>query len=567
VGPIEVRGVSRMSRREVLRRSGLLSLAAFGHGVLAACTPTTGGTASQQPSAQDQPVKGGNLVEGRYVEDASLLQPVLAPSTPFTYLLFQGLIDYNVDGSLRPLLAQSLPKVSSDGLSYTFDLRKDVKWSDGTPLTADDVVFTYRTMYHPDYKAFPSYRRASLESILADVKVIDPYTVVMTTKKVSAAFVANECVDLLMPKHILGNVAPAALKDHPFNQAPTVSSGPFKFKEWVKGDHLTGVRNELYHGGLPYLDSYITRFMPQEAVINALKTGEIDTGQLSLAGRFDELKTVPNLNFFTFATISGYHFFYNLSKVFFADKVVRQALWYAADFEGMNKAVLFGYGGVPTSTGVFPPASWANDPNGKPVHAFDKAKANALLEQAGWKLGSGAIRAKDGIPLKFEILVPALDAWTQAAQILQQGWKDVGCDAAVRPVQINQLTQAGLDRTFDVLMWSLQPSGKADPDPSGAFHSRQAAKGGLNYSSYQNAQVDSLLDQAVATFDQTQRKELYRQLQSVLNEDIPNFTSTWVAFGWATNKRVKGMGSEQLGSSYTMHRRWFLDKVWVTDGR
>jgi peptide/nickel transport system substrate-binding protein len=564
-----------LSRREVLRRGGLVAIAAVGAPIVASCTPGTSQQATQTAQPQEQAVKGGNLVDARNVENKSLLPVLESPLSPVVNAMFESLLTTGTDGALMPLIAASLPKVSADGLTYTFDIRKDVKWSDGRPLTADDVVFTYRTMFHDDYKAFPSYRRADLSGTLADIKATDPYTVVMTTKRLSASFLANQTRDLIIPKHVLGDVPAAALAAHPFGQAPTVSSGPFKFKEWKIGDHMTGVRNELYYRGVPYLDSYVLRLIPdQAAIINGLKTGEIDmAAQTGTFSRYDELKTISNLNFFTYGVGQGPRIWFNLdpaapaSKIF-SDKAVRQALWYASDIAGINNAVLFKYGSIPSSTGVFPTAWWPNDPNGKPALAFDKAKAAALLDQAGWRVGAGGVRSKDGTALKFELLTSSdNDAWLQTAQILQQNWKDVGADVGVRAQRFAQLITASLDRTFDVLMQSTPYSqgGNPDPDPSEAYHSRTAVKGARNYSSYKNPQVDTLLDQAISTLDQAKRKEIYAQLQAVMNEDIPSFNTPFWAYGWAANKRVKGIGPDRIGT-YTGNR-WWMHQVWVTDGK
>ena len=569
----------RISRREILKRTGYFAFATIGVPLLEACTPgvvapqnSGQGVQAATQSPQELPVKGGNLIDARNVEDNSLL-PGLPQNTPIATALFEGLLTTKPDGSLIPILAKSLPKVSVDGLSYTFDLRTDVKWSDGVPLTADDVVFTYKTLYHPDYAAFPSSRRGVLAGILTDVQATDSQTVVMTTNALNASFLANQTRDLVIPAHILGQVAPDALATHAFNKMPTVSSGPFKFKEWQASDHVTLVRNDLYYRGAPNLDSYVVRFIPQTGIITGLQTGEIDSAMIIDFSRYDELKTVPNVNFIAYGVGQGPRIWYNLdpsaeASKLFSDKAVRQALWYAADISGINTAVLYNYGSIPSSTGVFPTSWWPNDPNGKPALGFDKAKAEAMLDSAGWRRDSSGIRSKDSNPLKFEIMTDSNStAWVQTAQVLQQSWKDIGADVSVRSIPTPQLIAASLDRSFDVLMQSTpySQSGNPDPDPSEAFHSRTAVKGSRNYSSYKNPQVDQLLDQAISTLDVPTRKQLYIQLQAILNEDIPSFNTPFWAYGWATNKRVRGMGADYIGTFGS--NRWFMYQAWVTDGK
>jgi peptide/nickel transport system substrate-binding protein len=516
------------------------------------------------------------MVEARATENKSLLPILEAPNGPFPGTLFMGLYGTKPDGSLVPVLAQDLPQISADGMTYTVNMRKEAKWSDGAPLTADDVVYTYQLMFDPMYKAVPSFRRADLEGILADIQATDPYTVVMKTKRPSASFLPNQLRDGLVPKHIMGEVAPEAFATNPFSTAPSVASGPFKFQEWKTGDHVTGVRNDAYFRGPPNLDTYVVKLVTDpNSAITQVVTGEVDyflaTGTFS---RYDEMIATPNRSTYLVTVGQGPRIWYNLdpaapaSKIF-ADKLVRQALRYAANVEGMNSAVLFNYGALPSSSGVFPPYWWPNNPDGQPAYTFDKAKAEALLDQAGWTRGSSGIREKAGAPLKFELMTSSDNVtWQSIATVLQQNWRDVGVDVNLRVLRFAQLITASLDRDFDVLMQSspYSQSGNPDPDPAEAFHSRTAIKGGRNYSNYKNPQVDSLLDQAVGTLDQAQRKQLYFQLQDILNDEVPSFNTPFWKYLAFINKRVVNMGVERIGP-LTGYTRYFMNETWVTDGK
>lgn len=561
------RGANHLSRRDVLKGAAAVAAAAIVAPAAAACAPA----AAPAPAATAAPVKGGHITEGS-VTGATDLSPIRSSFNLLTTTMYVGLLALLPDGSLTPRLAQALPKLSADGLTYTFDLRKDAKWTDGAAVTAADVVFTYKLMYHPDYKAVTSPFRADLEASVADVRAPDPNTVVIQLKTPRAAFITTHSQYGLLPEHILGTVPAAAINSHEFNTAPKVTNGPFKLLEWINDDHITVARNDTYYGGAPYLDRYIIKFADQSSILEQLKTGEIDLFRANVFSRFDELANQPNLDFNVIPTGNGPRIYFNLdpaapvSKIF-QSKAVRQALRYAADIQGYNNAVLFKVGAIPSSTGVFQPASWANNPNGKPAYTLDKAKAEQLLDADGWKRGASGVRAKDGLALKFELLTSAdSQEWQQGAAILQQNWKDIGADVSIRAPRNAQQIQNALDREFEVIMQTPPYATNVDPDPSQGFHSRGAVKGARNFSNYKNAQVDQLLDQAATTLDQAKRKDLYFQLQDIINEDIPSFNTPFTSQGWTHNKRIKGVGPE-VYSGFLNATRWFLERAYVTDGK
>src|SRR4029077_2701204 len=166
-----------------------------------------------------------------------------------------------------PMLASAPPTVSSDQLTFTFKLRPNLKWSDGQPLTADDVVFTYNLIFSPDTKDYVSRYRAQLEGYLQSVTASDPQTVVFTFSKVLANFVDTHCRYGILPKHVLGSVSPKALNTHDFfTKGPTISSGQFKFNRWDKGQQVVLERNDNYWGGASHLDQYILTVVPNAVV-------------------------------------------------------------------------------------------------------------------------------------------------------------------------------------------------------------------------------------------------------------------------------------------------------------
>jgi len=270
------RFLDEWSRRDFLKRTGgaaaYLAFMAGGAEWLAACGPGTTGVT---------PKKGGHVVEGNF-SDIRTLNSMLSSDTASNQvigLLFDGLLNSRANGDLIGALAKDLPEQSSDGLTYTFKLRDGLKWSDGQPITSDDVKFTYQLAYDPQYKDFKSPRRGDLEKYIASIDTPDPQTVVIKTTQVFAPFLGSHGLYGILPKHVLGTMDGKALNTADYNSAPTVSNGPFKFVKWDKGQQVTTERNDSYWAGAANLDQWIYKVLPDSvAVTNQLKTGEIDIG-------------------------------------------------------------------------------------------------------------------------------------------------------------------------------------------------------------------------------------------------------------------------------------------------
>ena len=558
------------SRRDFLRRMG--AAAAFagfmagGLEFLEACG--NGGGGSGQPTQQAK--NGGHVVEGNFT-DISFMNSVLSSDTASNQvisMLFEGLIGSKPNGELVPRLAQSMPQASSDGTTYTFKLRPNLKWSDGQPLTSDDVLFTFNLMFAPEFKDVNSPRRSDLEQHVQSITAPDPQTVVFKMKSTWAPFLALHAVREIMPKHVLGSLAAKAINTADFNSAPSVTSGMFKFVRWDKGQQVVMARNENYFDGPVHLDQYVYKVVPDSVtLVNQLKTGEIDFGPVD-PSLWDSLGTVDTLNRidpFGIPTFTFYAYQLDPSKPagkLFQDKAVRQALLYALDRQQMADKVYFKQATVADS--VEPPISWSHS-NAKPVYTFDKKKAESLLDGAGWTKGADGIRAKNGVQLKFEMITNQGNKQRESLlQIMQQSWKDIGVDATPRLIQFPQLvTQITNQRTFDVFLVGFNWS--QDPDESQLFSSTSANPGGFNGFQFKNAQVDTLLSQAAATLDQGKRKEAYAKFQDLMSEESPAPILLYTKGLWAVSKRVQGISGSVFGSYNQFTSRFFFKDVWVSD--
>jgi peptide/nickel transport system substrate-binding protein len=560
------RFLGEWSRRDFLKRTGgaaaYLAFMAGGGELLAACGGGNNNT-SQTPK------KGGHVVEGNFT-DVRTFNSMLSSDTASNQvigLMFDGLLNSKKNGDLIPALASDMPQTSTDGLTYTFKLRSNLKWSDGQPITSDDVKFTYQLAYDPQYSDFASPRRGDLSKYIASIDTPDQQTVVIKTTQVFAPFLPSHGTYGILPKHVLGTLSGKDLNSADFNNGPTVVNGAFKFVKWDKGQQVTMARNDSYWGGAPYLDQWIYKVLPDSvAVTNQLKTGEIDIGPVD-PGQYDALKTTDSVALSEFPVPTFTFYAYNLDPnkpagKMFGDRSVRQALLYALDRKQIVTAIFFGHGSVANS--VEPPTSWAYKANPTMVYDFDKSKAESLLDSAGWTKGSDGIRAKGGVKLKFTMITNSGNKQRESMlQVMQQSWHDIGVEATPSLIEFPQLVTQIVDtRTFDMFLVGFNWS--EDPDESPLYHSRNTAPGGFNGADFKNTQVDQILDQALSTLDKNQRKQLYFQFQDIMSVEVPSPVILFNTGIYGVNKRVQGT---DFGPFNQFGQRPWNYKTWVTDGK
>jgi peptide/nickel transport system substrate-binding protein len=570
------RFLDEWSRRDFLRgMGGALAFSAFlagGVELLEAC--------GNQPSAQNVAVKkGGHVAEGS-TSDPTTFNYIFITDTASAIpqgLMFASLLNQRGDGALIPEIAKSVPKVESDQLTYKFDLRQDVTWSDGQPLTADDVLFTFNLMFGSvyDYKAINSPNWPDLQQYLESVTAPDKYTVVMKTKVPYAPFLTNYGTLSPLPKHVLEPLAlkaPGDFRKIDYNFAPTVVSGPFLFDRWDKSQQVALKANAKHFLGRPNLDSYVIKIVSTSTQIaDQLKTGELDVGGID-PSLWDDMATATNINRVSFFGAGWEYFAYNVdpnnpahraSGKIFGDpatgKMVRQALYHAIDRTKIANAVYFKQADVAYS--VEPETSWALTAN-LPKYPFDLQKAKDMLDQAGWKVGSDGVRTKDGVRFSFEIIT-SVGVKTREAivQILSEQWRQIGVDATAKPIQFPEYVKTSTTRDFDMVMGGIVTG--VDPDLSGVYHSRTIGHG-LNRMGYRSTQLDNLLDKAVQVIDQSKRKPIYAQVQQILMEDVPAAVLVWPRTLAGISKRVQKFGLAPY-NRYAA-RPWAKD-IFVTDGK
>jgi peptide/nickel transport system substrate-binding protein len=498
-------------------------------------------------------VFGGSDVTGN-------MNPMLVGSDRPGLLMFESLISLDPDtGVPVPNLAQNWD-TSADGLTWTFHIRPGVTWSDGQPFTAQDVQFTFDVVNDPK---IPTTFRSSVANV-AGYAAPDSSTFSVTLKRPECPFLVNTMLMPMIPKHLL--VGSADLTTDEFNFTRPVGTGPFIFKEWVRGSHLTLTANPTYWQGPPKIDEWSSLAIANvDAIVASLKLGEIDYAKIQPTF-IQDLKDEPNLSLLAVDAPDNLTLLaYNLDRPIFQDKRVRQALTLGLDRKGIVDSQLYGRGTVIDTP--LPPQSWAKA-SGLPALAYDPEAAKRLLSDAGWVPGPDGIVQKDGVRLSFALTNTNDNApRAGAATIAQDNWRKIGVD-----LQINNVAPAAFStkyaqpgpKDFDAIIVNEPQVVTLDPDQSRLLASTEYPNGG-NFTHYSNPTVDSLLDQArtVGGCDLNARKAMYAQIQQIMLDDQP-FTPLYSTMSTvAVNKRIGNVKPNRFtGSPYLA---WGI-KDWTIGG-
>ncbi|ADG82094.1 ABC transporter substrate-binding protein [Thermincola potens] len=457
------------------------------------------------------------------------VNPVLA-TTNVDNLIFTGLTKFNEKNEVIPDLAESW-SISSDGLTYTFKLRKDVKWHDGQPFNAGDVKFTLDTILDPRTN---TPVKSEFEQV-KEVKVIDDYTVELKLAKPFPPLLDKLSIGIV-PKHLLEG---KDINSADFNNNP-VGTGPFKFKEWQRGKAFTVVANDSFYNGRPKLDKVIFKFLPDPNVrALQLETGEIDLAYLE-PDQLERMQKVDRIKVYQVPTADYRVMMYNMKSPLWQDVRVRKAVNYAIDRQAVLDGILKGKGQV-----AYGPLqlSWANNPN-VTKYDYDLNKAKALLAEAGWKPGPDGILVKNGKKFEFKITCPVTDpVRVSIANALVTELKKIGIAATPEPLDWSVIKIPECEAF--ILGWGSP----FDPDDHTykLFHSSQIANGGNNHMSYRNPKVDKLLEEARTTVDKNKRKELYGQFQQELANDPPYNFIVYLDALYGVNKNITGIKTRTLG--------------------
>src|SRR6059036_3107086 len=444
------------------------------------------------------PAAGKEMVIG-FLGDATSLNPVVATdgqSYIAEWPMFDSLVELDEKLGVRPLLAESW-EVSKDGLTWTFKLKKGVKWHDGKPFTARDVAFTFYSVLDPKVTTphrayfdalagFPELTakdnpKKPEELAVRPIEVVDDHTVRFRLRYPSGSFLAvlvNPRAGIV-PEHILKG---ADLNTAEFNRR-LIGTGPFKLVEWRRGERLVMEANTEYHGGRPALDHLIFRIIPDSVVLlQELRAGGVDFIENPPLTEVARLKQTPTLKVLVADNTSYTYFGWRQDLAPFTDVRVRRALYHAIDVPSIVR--------------------------------------EALQAEAGFKPGADGVLTKDGKRFSFSVRHDqANQSVKDTAVIVQEFLKRVGVEAHLEPLDWPTFVKKLFASDFEgiVVGWTNHH----DPDPFAytIWHSSQWRL--RNFAHYKNARVDEALEAARRTANTAERKKHYAELSKLLMEDAP----------------------------------------------
>lgn len=513
------------------------------------CQPA-GDNQAPPPGLDTGPAYGDIFVDGS-IGDASTLIPALASdsaSHEIASLVYNGLVKYNGDLQLVGDLAESW-EISPDGLTITFNLRRGVRWHDGAPFTAQDVLFTYQVMVDPKTPTAYSGDYKQVQK----AEVLDDYTFRVTYPQPFAPALGSWGLAIL-PKHLLAgqDITRSPLARHP------IGTGPYIFKSWQTQDRIMLTYNPDYFEGRPYLNGYISMVKPDQATIFLeLKAGNIDRmglTPLQYMRQTEYPKFQKMFNKFRYTAFAYTYLGYNLEDPKFKDVRVRQALTTAINKPEIIDGVLLGLG--TPATGPYKPGTWFYNPD-VPAFPFDPGKAKALLAAAGWRLNAQGIQEKEGQPFEFTILTnQGNEVRVRSAEIIQRRLREVGVLVNIRTVEWAAFLKEFIEKgRFEAVLlgWTTGQ----DPDVYDIWHSSKTRPGELNFIRYNNPEVDDLLERGRHTFDQAKRKAYYFRFQEILAHDQP-YTFLYVPDSLpAVSSRIHGIKPAPAGISYNFIK-WYV---------
>ncbi len=455
-------------------------------------------------------------------------------------LAFEPFIDLDARGRARPALLREIPTranggLSADGRTIRYRLRPGVRWSDGRPVTAADVLFTLRAILDPrnpvrSHEGYELIDRAAASG---------PTTVVVHLRRawapaVATFFSSGFAPQFVLPEHVLASQAP--LERAAFNAAPAVGDGPYRFVSWNRGEGLRYAANPLYWRGKPAVATLAIRTIPDPGTnLVLLRAGELDWNLLAPA-QLAVVRGDPRIGFVTVPTAVVAGLALNTSHAPLADARVRRAIAMSIDRDAISKKITLGL--YPVTNVIQPRFSWAFDPSIREP-GYDPAGADRLFDVAGWRRGADGQRRRGGIPLHLTYTqFPETATGVRVAATVQAELRTRGVDVGVKSVSNAQLfaphTGVLASGAFDMayVPWTMG----ADPDDSSVLGCGAAS----NYMRWCDPAVERLEGEALRSVDRGARKRLYARIGRIVAEQVPIVYLFNAGYVYAYRKRLSG---------------------------
>ncbi len=520
--------------------------------------------ASSAPSSEDVIFRVGLQ---QPIDSLNPFTGITATAYELWQLMYDPLIGYSQDFGPQPLIATAVPEISDDGLTYTYDIRQGIKWSDGVPLTAADVAYTFNRVMTGQVEAV---NYGGYVKNITKVVAPDDHTVVMTTSKPSPLM--SKLAVPIIPEHIWSKIDEKAVSEFP-NEPNTelggVGSGPFILTE-AKTDQFWSLKaNPDYYLGAPKIDGVtFTLFDNSSAEVLALKSGDIDFYDEVDADLYPTLEDTPGVT-----THSGVYYGFNYitfnqgaktvdgesvgdGHPALADPIVRQAIELSMDKQTLVDRSLQGRGEPGTS--FIPPlySEFHYDP--PEPRSYDVDKANQMLDDAGYTMGSDGVRvmpadsSDPGRPLEFRLYGRQNSKTSKDTVSFMKGWlAAIGIKADVKIVSENFLYQVAADGTFDMYEWGWV----VEPDPDYQVSTYTCAqlpyrnangvlKAALNDSFYCNKKYDQLYEQQSVEVDPAKRADIIKEMQKMIFDDTAYIVTLYYDYLQAYNSDFTGFEAQ-----------------------
>lgn len=513
-----------------------------------------------------EPVQGGFYTEA-LVGSLQRLNPLFDFENPvdrdIDHLIYSRLIAFDERGNPSPDLASAWG-FSRDGTVYNVDLKPDVKWHDGEPLTADDVLFTVDLLRNGG-----SYVPADLQEFWAGIEVVkySPTALQFKLPEPFAPFLDYLSFGIL-PSHLLNGRSIDEIKDMDFNIQP-VGSGPYQFDRLiVENGQITGLVLKAfadYHDKEPFIEQLIFRYYPDSAAaLQAYQAGQVQGISQISADALPAALAEPNLAVYTGRLPELAMVMFNLNNAdasFFQDANLRRAL-----YMGMNRQYIVDKifnGQAILADGPIFPGTWAYYDATRHVD-LDVDRAKTLLDEAGFPVNpeNTAERvSSDGLVLKFTLLYPDTPQHKQVAEAIAQDWTALGVTVTLEAVPYDVLVMERLtNREYQAALVDLNLARYPDPDPY-PFWDSVLATSGQNYSQWDHKIASEYLEEARIAVDVGERARLYRNFQVIFSDELPSLPLYYPVYNYGVDRQVQGVRMGPLldtSDRFATILEWFL---------
>ncbi len=483
--------------------------------------------------------------------DTDSFNPLVTTSrfgSEMSKMLFQSLLIEQPDFvSFKPALARSWEMMDNDS-RIRFHLRSDVLWSDGVPLTAADVEFTFQLQTDPDI----GWAGANVKEHISQVRVLNDSTIDFYFDTLYPYQLMDACEGVIVPKHIFADKSAEQIKSFDF-ALDGVFSGPYVIQSWVPNQFIELLRNEKFSvEGLPKLPRIVFKIVPDKTqLLTQLKTGEIHFIEGVPPANAD-FSNSPQLRLEHFPYAQFNQISWNTSRSLFASARVRRALTMSIDRPTLVQHLLKGYGKVYDSP--IHPMLWAYNPDLESI-PFDPETAKTLLKEEGWTdSNNDGWLDKNGKDFEFQMLTNiGSQVREDALVMIQEMLKKVGIKVIPQRLEFSAYVEDLMSRDFDALLLGMMSATKVDVYP--IWHSSMIESPGFNLSCYQNKRIDEIIEQAPDILEPEKSRPLWYEFQEIIVQEQPA-TFLWIP------ERIVGMDKQLKGIQFSPVSTFFNIAHW-----